>query len=749
MRDTFHDLETRSPVPIKDGPHAYAEQAEVMLWAYAIDNGPVHVWDLLNGTNNWCDENGWHESAAFPGETPWELERAISAEDSLCWFHNGGMFDFVVIDKVLPHLGAMMPLARRRDTMVQAYAHSLPGSLDKLGTILKLKDDKLKSKRGRELIRLFCIPHEPDAFGSIYRDKKTNPAEWQEFIEYAAQDIATMRAAHRIMPTWNYREGKQMDLWHADLIINNRGFKVDIELAEAAIRAAEKVKATMAKRTVEMTDGAVDSATQRDRLKDYLAAFGVDLPDMRADTLERRMNDPDLPPEAKELLGIRLRASMNSPAKYGALLRGVSVDGRLRGTAQFRGAGRTGRWAHRLFQPGNLPRPAYSWPFIEACVAATKVDCLDLLAENPMEACASMIRSAIVASPGKKLVVADLSNIEGRVAAWLAGEEWKLEAFRAYDRGEGPDLYVIAYCKSFNVDALDPDPFIAKSQRQIGKVQELMFQYGGGVGAWITGAATYGIDLDAMTEAVYDTLPVDVREEAEQFLVWVEAQAEEKRDAALKKLHASVSATIDAEDYAAKVSAIEAETTRKARYGLDAKVFVTCDALKRLWRRAHPMISSYWKDLEETIKAAIDAPGVTFPCRKVKIRRDGSWLRIMLPSGRYLCFPGIHLTKKGEIAYTGQNTYTRQWGVVTTYGGKTLEQCTQAAANDQFAECMPLIEAAGYPICGHVHDEDITEPPDTDDYTPEGLAALMCADLGWNEGLPLAAAGETMRAYHK
>lgn len=739
----YGDLETRSPVPIKDGPHAYAEQAEIMLWAWAVDDGPVSVWDLIDDP-----------------EMPPGLKDVLENPKSLYFFHNGGMFDFVVIDRVLPEIGALMPLDRRRDTMVQAYAHSLPGSLEKLGAVLKLTDSDKKSKRGRELIRLFCIPRQDPLRGVYYHDKASHPAEWQEFIEYAAQDIVVMRAAHKIMPTWNYREGKQMVLWQHDLVINNRGFRVDTELAQAAIRAAEKVKGTMARRTSEMTEGAVESATQRDRLKDYLAAFGVDLPDLRADTLERRMNDPDLPPEAKELLGIRLRASMNSSAKYETALRCISPDCRLRGGAQFRGAGRTGRWGHRLFQFGNMPRPAFGWEFIEACIAMTKRDSLNLLAENVMEACASMIRSVIVAPEGKKLVVADLSNGEGRCGAWLADEEWKLDAFRDYDTilghddegkaiRKGPDLYVKAYCNAFNVEGLSLDPHEAYLQRQIGKVQELMFQFGGGVGAWITGAATYKIDLDAMTEAVYDTLPADVRREAEEFLVWLDAKAEEKRDAALKKLHASVPATISTEDYAAQVSAIETETTRKVRYGLSDKVFITCDSLKRLWRRANPRIASYWKDLEEMIRMAIDAPGVTFPCRKVKIRRDGSWLRIMLPSGRYLCYPNIHLGKHGDICYTGQNTYSRAWGEVKTYGGKVFENIVQAVQCDQFAECMPLAEAEGYAIVVHIHDEYITEVPDDPTYTPERLSEIMTSSLDWNAGLPLAAAGETMRAYHK
>src|SRR5574341_551429 len=318
---------------------------------------------------------------------------------------------------------------------------------------------------------------------------QTHPAEWQRFIEYAGGDITTMREAHRLMPTWNWR-GKHIDLWHCDLRINMRGFAVDLELANAAVKATDTTKAVLAKRTQDLTEGQVQAATQRDQMLKYiLEAHGVELPDMQADTLERRMQDENLPDAVRELLGIRLLASMNSAAKYKALLKGVSSDGRLRGTMQFRGAGRTGRVAHRLFQPGNMMRPTLEAGEIEQCIEWLKLEYLDAieLSFAPlMEVLGNAVRGTIIAPPGRKLVVADLANIEGRMAAWLAGEEWKLQAFHDYDtflldehgqkipakkKGEwlrkGLDLYVKSYMGSFNVvDA----GLVGKDERQIGKV---------------------------------------------------------------------------------------------------------------------------------------------------------------------------------------------------------------------------------------------------------------------------------------
>lgn len=119
---------------------------------------------------------------------------------------------------------------------------------------------------------------------------------------------------------------------------------------------------------------------------------------------------------------------------------------------QFRGAGRTGRAAHRLLQPGNMARPKASPEHIEDMIEFVKAGDLQLFHPKPMEALRDMVRGVIVARPGRKLVVADLSNIEGRMMAWLAGEEWKLRAFREFDAGHGHDLYILAYAKAFAVD---------------------------------------------------------------------------------------------------------------------------------------------------------------------------------------------------------------------------------------------------------------------------------------------------------
>ncbi len=254
-----------------------------------------------------------------------------------------------------------------------------------------------------------------------------------------------------------------------------------------------------------MTDGEVQAATQRDALiKHIVESYGVELPDMQRSTLERRMADPDLPSAVKELLAIRLQASTTSTSKYKSLMKGVSSDGRLRGTLQFCGASRTGRWAGRLFQPQNLPRPSLEQDQIDEGIEALKAGCADLLFDNIMELTSLELRGCIMAPEGKKLVVSDLSNIEGRKLARLACEQWKLDAFREYDEGTGPDLYKLAYARAFNISPDDVD----KYQRQIGKVMELGLGFGGGVAAFLTFALVYGLDLDELANAALPNIPV-------------------------------------------------------------------------------------------------------------------------------------------------------------------------------------------------------------------------------------------------
>lgn len=716
MTKLWLDEETYSPVPLTNGSHAYAEQVEIMLVAWAIDDGLISVWDRT------ADKR-----------IPAPLRAAMVDPAVEVWAHNSHF------DRTMARWNKMpIAIERWRDTMVQAMAHGLPGKLDTLCEILQVPNDKAKDKAGKALIQLFCKPRPfshkltADMFpGATLQERQANlkywaltakenwdgratseshPKEWEQFKAYAALDIAAMREAHRRLPVWNY-QGAELALWHLDQVINDRGVAIDLELAECTVKAVDLAQKSLAKRTQTLTNDEVQAATQRDAMMLHvLTEYGVDLPNMQMATLERRIADPDLPAGLRELLAIRLQASTTSTSKYKTLMKGTSSDGRLRGLLQFCGAQRTGRWAGRLFQPQNLPRPTLKQDEIDLGIETVKAGCVDLFFDNVMQVTSSAIRGCIVAPEGKKLVIADLSNIEGRVQAWLAGEHWKLKAFRAFDAGTGPDLYKLAYGKSFGIK---PDE-VTKDQRQVGKVQELALGYEGGVGAFVTFAAAYNIDLEQLADQAAGAIPGNVWGQANIMFDW---HKKKRRDPA-------------------------------AAMKLSKNAWLTCESFKLAWRDAHAAIASFWKQLDEAVRGAIDGPGHTFICGPLKVRRDGAWLRIGLPSGRAICYPSP-LIQDGKITYMGINQYSRKWSRLDTYGGKLFENVCQAVARDVMAHNMPAIEQAGYEIVLSVHDELLTETPQVHKFSHEHLSSLLAANPPWAKDMPLAAAGFETTRYKK
>jgi len=681
----YLDTETFSTVDLKTrGTAAYATQVEVMIVTWAVDDGPVQMWDRTR-----------HRDA------PPELFEAAKACTRVLT-HNV-TFDRTVIEHDLPDLGRLLT-GKWYCTMAQALRHGLPGGLDKLSIVLKLPDGKFDGKAG---IQLFCKPARKRKGSAIVRNTyQTHPREWIDFCAYAKQDIVALRLAHAKMPKWNDTGFEHM-LWDLDQTINRRGIAVDVPFATAAVRATKDEQADLAARTREATDGVVDRATQRDKLLAFLLVeHGVDLPDLRADTIDRRLEDPELPEYVKELLRLRLSSSKSSTSKYKRLL-DTQVAGRLYHLLQYCGAQRTGRWAGRTFQPQNLKRPTLKFPEIEAAIAAVLEGTENILVDDIMEAMSSAIRSALIAGPGRKLVVSDLSNIEGRGLAWIAGEDWKLRAFADFDAGTGPDLYVASYARAFGVSVEEVD----KLMRQIGKVMELALGYEGGVGAFVTMAATYGMDLDLLAERALPTFDMDVLRDAEDVWQWAK---------------------------------------RKGRtLGLPQRVYVAAEGLKRLWRDGHPATIALWHAASNAAKAAVLHPGTVHKAGRLEFDRKGAWLRLRLPSGRYLLYPNPKVDETGTLSYAAWNVYRRAWCHEPTYGGKLIENGTQGLARDVMAYAMPEAELAGYPIVLTVHDELVTEPEDSDEFTAAGLSEILSTPPAWAQGLPLAAKGFETQRYRK
>jgi DNA polymerase len=710
MNTFYGDLETFCETPIQHGSYRYAEGAEIMLWSWALNDGEISVVDFTD-----------------PEHDTFELDRALEAADEVV-FQNS-MFDRTVLRAKMPE--SCPPLIKWRDTRVQALAHSIPGGLEKQCQILDTPRDIAKQAEGKKWIQLFCKPRPKNS--KIRRaTRETHPKEWAAFKDYAGHDISSMRYNHRKLPRWNY-PNHSLALWHLDQRINDRGILIDMDMVNAAVRVIEREKKRLAKHTKALTDDEVASTTQRNKLlRHLLKEYGVELPDLRSSTVEkfldpdqsdRRMDDEEIPWQVKALLANRLEATRASLAKYKALQRSVCSDGRVRGTLQFCGALRTGRWAGKIFQPHNLMRTPKSLVGedadrnIETARAAIREEWVDLVYEKPMEVLSAGVPWVMTAPPGKKIVVSDLRNIESRVLAWYADEEWKLEMFRRYD--EDPDdlardPYIVGYATSFGVhiDEVIKDYEEGGIWRQLGKVMELALGYQGAVGAFIAMALAYKIDLQDLVKAL-DALPKHAYDAAAKAWRWAERE--------------------------------------KKTYDLDRKVYMACWALTMIWRDANTNIVQFWRDLQAAVKTAIMQPGVLYTVGKLRIRRQGEWLGIKLPSGHTLCYPQPRLVK-GKITYKGQNQYTRKWSTISTYGGKVAENATQASATGEggvLGAAMPSIEAAGFEIVTHTHDEIAAEAPDTDKYSHKRLGELLTADREWTYGLPLSAGGYESQFYRK
>lgn len=722
----FLDTETFSACDLKKcGSYAYAEHpsTKIMIATFAIDDGPVMEWDVT----------------ADP-RMPRVLRRALrevckSNTKSRIVMQNGLLFDRLLMRHCW---GIEIPVKNIIDTMVCAFRLSLPGSLDALCRVLAIDEDLAKDKAGKALIKRFCKPT-PKNYKIRRYTRETHPEEWRRFLKYARSDISAMREVFYSLPTWGDTE-KENEILAIDQAINDRGFYVDIALAESAVAAVKQHKLDLQREAMAKYGGSLTGKDFLPILRDLAPAF--DIPNAQKATLGDLLDDEDLPDAARALIEMRLGAASTASTKYDPLLRGLSSDGRRRGCLQYGGAKRTLRWAGKGFQPQNLARGHYEGEDLDYGIRCLKRNRITK-AFDIAKLTATTVRGCIIAAPGCKLVVADYSNVEGRGLAWISGEEATLNVFRA-----GTDLYKTLAATVFCVSYDD----VSKDQRQIAKAMILGLGYGGGVAAFLTFAKNLGLDLDRLAHDLAGTFPNHIWKAARRG--WEFARIQEKNKRAPK-----------------------GKKAERPSYDLPKKVWLTCDALKRMYREANPNIVNFWSELEAAALSAIRNPGRSFWAgarvrengdkavkftRTVKNGNPGWWLKVELPSGRILSYPGIGLSVEKEededtgeirtrtrIKYQGENPTTRQWGWQYTYGGKLAENIVQALCRDLLAWSMPGVEAAGYKIILSVHDELLTEVPDTPEYTVKELERLMCVLPAWAKDFPLSAEGWEGKRYKK
>lgn len=722
----FLDTETFSACDLKKcGSYAYAEHpsTEIMITTFAIDDGPVMEWDVT----------------ADP-RMPRVLRRALREvckqnTKSRIVMQNGLLFDRLLMRHCW---GIEIPVKNIIDTMICAYRLSLPGSLDALCRVLEISEKLAKDKAGKALIQRFCKPT-PKNYKIRRYTRETHPEEWRRFLKYARSDISSMREVFYTLPTWGDTE-KENEILAIDQAINDRGFYVDTVLAESAVAAVKQHKLDLQREAMAKYGGSLTGKDFLPILRDLAPAF--DIPNAQKATLGDLLDDEDLPDAARALIEMRLGAASTASTKYDPLLRGLSSDGRRRGCLQYGGAKRTLRWAGKGFQPQNLARGHYEGEDLDYGIRCLKRNRITK-AFDIAKLTATTVRGCIIAAPGCKLVVADYSNVEGRGLAWISGEEATLNVFRA-----GTDLYKTLAATVFCVSYDD----VSKDQRQIAKAMILGLGYGGGVAAFLTFAKNLGLDLDRLAHDLAGTFPDHIWKAARRG--WEFARIQEKNKRAPK-----------------------GKKAERPSYDLPKKVWLTCDALKRMYREANPNIVNFWSELEAAALSAIRNPGRSFWAgarvrengdkavkftRTVKNGNPGWWLKVELPSGRILSYPGIGLSVEKEededtgeirtrtrIKYQGENQTTRQWGWQYTYGGKLAENIVQALCRDLLAWSMPGVEAAGYKIILSVHDELLTEVPDTPEYTVKELERLMCVLPAWAKDFPLSAEGWEGKRYKK
>lgn len=457
------DIETFSPADLpKVGSWKYAQHPDtrILMVGYALDDDDVKVWE--------GHTRPMPLELRLALDDPRVIKIAHNASFELALMSTLGMIDFIP--------------EQWRCTAVHALGLGLPGGLGAVAAELRLAEQK--SDVGKALIRRFSMP--PRVPGTPQPGPEDG--RWFEFVEYCRQDVRTERAiAHRLEALRRLPDS-EWALWHLDQRINQRGLPVDLALVRGAM-AVDAVNRERASEAVRDLTGVANPGS-RNQLLTWLASQEVTPDDLTAGTVKGLLSDDDLPERVREVLEHRQQLAASSTAKYEALQRATGDDGRLRGTLKFNGA-HTGRWSGQLFQPQNLARGNLSAKDVEtarALVRAGDIEMLTLLYPNHSQVLGSLVRSAIVAPPGKQLVVADLSSIESVVLAWCAESQYLLDLFR-----NGRDPYRDFATRLFNI----PYDQVTKQQRNLCKPATL----GGGFGLGGPGlqayAAGFGLVLSA------------------------------------------------------------------------------------------------------------------------------------------------------------------------------------------------------------------------------------------------------------
>lgn len=651
------DIETYSDLDIKKvGGYKYAENCEVLLFAYAWDDEPVKIVDLAAGE-------------VLPDDV---LGALTDNEITKCAYN--AQFERTVLSHYLHRRSPDVPFqfldpVSWSCTMVHALTLGLPGSLDMASKVLRLADDKAKMSVGKQLITYFCKPCKPTKVnGGRERNLPEHaPEKWATFKEYCVRDVVAEREIRHRLSGFPVRSEEQR-LWELDQRINDRGVSIDARLVSEAIAFDADFKGRVVAQAAALT-GLANPASG-EQLKRWIEREEGFFPtSITKDNLPELMTQVQKP-EAKEMLKLKQLMSKTSVKKYEAMSRARCDDGRVHGLLQFYGANRTGRWAGRLVQVQNLPRNSMAeLDDARALLRSGDTDAIEMIYTHPLDVLSQLIRTAFVPRNGCRFMVADFSAIEARVIAWLAGEKWRMKVF-----ADGGDIYCASASKMFGVPVEKHG--VNGHLRQKGKIAELALGYQGSIGALkAMGADKLGLSDEELREIVNS------------------------------------------------------------------------------WRKASPHIRQLWYDVDAAaLEAVRECRAVTLHHGIALSRRKGI-LFIRLPSGRKLAYarPKIEIEPEFDregLTYEGAEQTSGKWTRLRTYGGKLVENIVQAIARDCLAVAMTRLEAAGYQIVMHIHDEVVIEcPADACDLTD--VCRIMGEPIRWAKGLVLTADGYITDYYKK
>ena len=480
MQKISIDIETFSDVDlIRCGVYKYADSPnfEMLLFAYAVDDGDVHIIDIAGGE-----------------ELPEEIIQTIKSDTVVKTAYNA-QFERVCLSKYLklPE-GEYLNPQSWYCTAVQTAELALPLSLADVGSVLGLERQKMTE--GKELIKYFCVPCKPTkSNGNRTRNRPCHDInKWETFKKYCMRDVDVERQIADKLKMYPISD-EEHRLYVLDQIINDRGVLVDSELAEQAVKL-NSIQTAVAVEQAYMITG-LENPNSVTQLKQWLKEKGVEIESLSKKSVKSLADETD--GDVSEMLKLRLLMAKTSVKKYEAVIRSVCSDNRVHGMMRFCGANRTGRWSGNILQPQNLPQNHLpDLTLARDIVKDGDFEMLDMMFGNVPNVLSELIRTVLIPKPNHRFIVADFSAIEARVLAWIAGEQWRIDTFR-----NGGDIYCASASKMFKVPVEKHG--VNGELRQKGKISELACGYGGSVGALKNmGAVEMGVQENELQGLIND-----------------------------------------------------------------------------------------------------------------------------------------------------------------------------------------------------------------------------------------------------